>query len=113
MLYEIQRNPLLHSLGVQVEHIADWSGVANRQLDGAEVESLEESERRPDWLTQLFMKMSLTAGTNGTFLAIPTFYWGTWRLLSKLCGDRAQMEKAERLAEKLLLHPAFATTLPN
>ena len=112
-LYQVQRNPLVHSLGVQADAIPAWSGIANRQLDGAAIEALERSSRRPDWLPPLFMKLNVPASTEGTYLSIPTLYWGTWQILSKLCRDSSQMEKAEGLAKKLQLHPSFTATLPQ
>ena len=99
-LYEMARNPLAHSLGIQVTTVPEWNGIAKRPLTVGEVATLETSDQRPSWLGPTLFQRPVN-GDIGTFLSIPGLYWGTWRVLGKLCTDSDQMTGAERLLSKL------------
>lgn len=100
-LYDVARNPLAHSLGIQTNAIREWGGIAKRPLSPSEIALLETTRDRPEWLGPTLIVKAVNEGEPGVFLSIPGLYWGIWRLLENLCADQTHMEKAETLMGQL------------
>ena len=100
-LYGVTRNPLTHSLGVQVGSVFRPAGIAKRPLTADQIETAECSSIRPDWLPTTLFKKKSESGESVEFLSVPTLYWGMWRLLERLTKDDGQMNKAEGLLSTL------------
>ncbi len=105
-LYDVIRNPMAHSLGVQVTSEDKWVGIWKRSLSLVEVKRLEDDSQRPIWVDQEVLgltvfKRPVSGGQICEFLSVPCLYWGVWRLLDRLCKDPTQMKKAEELLEQL------------
>ena len=98
-LYEFWRNPLAHRLGIHLGK--EWIGIGKSPLTASQIEELEASATPPGSL-----RMNPTGPTfirettqlePSTMLSVPGLYWGTWRLLTKLCQDRTQMATAGKV----------------
>ena len=100
-LYDVARNPLTHSLGIQVTAIRQRGGIAKRPLSPAEIEELEKNRQRPIWLGPTLIVKAVDGSEPGVFLSVPGLYWGIWRLLENLCGDQEQIGKSEMLLGQL------------
>ena len=100
-LYQIFRNPLVHSLGVLYPLRTQWSGIKKWPLSLADILEMESGPQRPDWLPLTFEISRSPSGETHIVLSCPSLYWGTWRVLEKLCKDFTQMSKAEELLENL------------
>ena len=98
VLYVKARNPLAHSLGLDSPTSQDPSSVhiGKHFLTEEEIMQLEGNQQRPKWLRPTVDKQ------NSDFvISVPTFYWGTWRLLQKLFRDKDQMIRAEEFLKQL------------
>ncbi len=113
LLYNMVRNPLAHSLGINADmydevaeesDVEEWTGIAKRSMNLAEIATLESSSVRPTWLGEgrfTWFERTLASGETGKFLSVPCLYWGVWRTLERLCSDTTQMDKANTLLGSL------------
>lgn len=101
-LYNVARNPLAHSLGVQVESEPKSAGLAKIALGSDQIEEIERSSARPDWLKPTLFCRNVDKDASITFLSVPTLYWGVWRTMEGLTSDDSQMAAADGLLGSLL-----------
>lgn len=98
-LYELWRNPLAHSLGIHPG--TEWIGIWKSLLSASQIDLLECSSTPPSFLRVIptgptFIREP-TSLESSTMLSVLGLYWGTWRLLAKLCQDQGQMATADRV----------------
>lgn len=91
-LYEIVRNPLVHSLAVFTTPAqrASRLGIGKGSLSESQLQSLETAQRRPPGLP-----LPVTNRGSRYKVNVPSLYWGVFQLFQRLANDRDQMTKAE------------------
>ena len=103
-LWRGARNPLVHSLGVQISPTNEWTVIAKKPLSSSDISNLESSSKRPVWLGDLgftIFQIPAPPFAKKVFLSVPCLYWGVWRMSEKLCKDSDQMKKADKLLSDL------------
>ena len=92
VIYSWSRNQLAHALGLRFAKDNDpkirlWK----RPLQPHEIDELERSSSRPTWLGRTVHLVR----PEEYRLSVPALYWGTWRVLERLVGDKAHMMRVE------------------
>ena len=98
VLYYFLRNPLTHALGVERKGSYQIQ-VSKKSLRNVEIEEIEKSETRPDWLP-----LGLSRSGKKWTLDARGFYRGVFHMFWNLVKDEQQMEKAEkRFSSKIII----------
>jgi hypothetical protein len=104
ILYQSARNPLAHSLGIDVsEATTKPRQVTLRKwaLTKPQITELEDSLTRPDWVGPTISEVrSLSMGGEEVDVSVPALYWGIHRMLRALFGNSAHAQAAEALVVK-------------
>jgi len=104
LLYDLARNPLVHSLGLDPPPAKGVPGehtvLTKWPLTPAKVASLEESVAKPRWAYPTVTTTEYVAGGKEHAISIPALYWGVHIMLRKVFADPVQADGAERLASE-------------
>jgi hypothetical protein len=105
-IYEFLRNPFAHSLGLQDPHrdhiFIGKTGLQgkNRGLTHAELDELERSQCRPQWLPRGIEHVGVQWN-----ICAEGFYRGVFHLIWNLAKNHDQMRRAQRRFERrIFLH---------
>jgi len=101
ILYQSARNPLAHSLGIDVpDATAKPKRVSLKKwaLTKDQVQGLENSVDRPAWAGSTIVEVKrLHTGGEEVVVSVPALYLGIHRMLHALFADAAQAKNAEAL----------------
>lgn len=102
-LYKSARNPLAHSLGLDVPpkgSIGKQVVLMKSPLTEEQVYELEESKVRPSWTpTTIVHQEHIAYGSTELAISVPSLYWGVHRMLHALFADSSHAAKADSLAK--------------
>lgn len=102
MLYDLARNPLAHSLGLEPaseeeRDEPDLDIAINKwALRPEQIALLEDSPRRPPWTYGVLTVNAVTG--QRLSISVPALYWGFHRMLHALFADADQVRRANELA---------------
>jgi hypothetical protein len=102
-LYDLARNPLAHTLGVDIPARGEpWidAALVKKKLKASEVAQLEDSNTRPSFCPPTIQIRRATQKTIYV-ISLATLYWGLHRMLHSLFSSRSQARRAERLARTI------------
>ena len=104
VLYQSARNPLTHSLGIDVpDAMAKPRQVSLKKwaLTKDQVKELEDSASRPSWAGSTIPEVKrLQSGGGEVVVSIPALYWGVHQMLHALFADAVQAKNAEALVSQ-------------
>jgi hypothetical protein len=89
-LYDVIRNPLVHSLGVD-DKSDKQIVIEKRPLSIRQINKIERSNKRPSWV-----KLAVRIEDNKYIINVPGLYWGTYHMLIRLLKDTRQMALTEQ-----------------
>jgi len=103
ILYQSARNPLAHSLGIDIPDAntkAKQILLKKWALTTKQILELEDSINRPTWAGGTIIHIKpLRGGGEEVAISIPALYWGVHRMLHALFTDPVQVQQAEALVE--------------
>jgi hypothetical protein len=89
-LYDVIRNPLVHSLGVD-DKSDKQIVIEKRPLSIRQINKIERSNKRPSWV-----KLAVRIEDNKYIINVPGLYWGTYHMLIRLLKDTHEMAPTEQ-----------------
>lgn len=103
ILYQSARNPLAHSLGIDIPDAntkAKQIFLKKWALTAEQIQALEDSINRPSWAEETIIHIKpLQGGGEEVAISIPALYWGVHRMLHALFTDPDQVKQAEALVQ--------------
>jgi hypothetical protein len=90
ILYEVVRNPLVHTLGVRDKARRRQVIIEKSPLIESQIDEIERTDIRPNWVTQAISIMPTHLVIN-----VLGLYWGVFHLVQRLSEDHSQMQEAE------------------